>query len=112
MQRLPHDRRCLLRMHASVCAARGCRLGCLPARRSLSNASTVPFAAGLLEGLKAFRATKPFDLALSIGGWAEGSERFSGMAANPAMRKTFIESVIKCQVRTPLLRSGCLVSVT
>ncbi|XP_034252989.1 endochitinase-like [Thrips palmi] len=49
----------------------------------------------LLEGLKALKTTKRFDLALSIGGWAEGSERFSAMAADPAMRRTFIESVIK-----------------
>lgn len=49
----------------------------------------------LLEGLKALKATKTFDLALSIGGWAEGSEHFSAVAADPAMRKTFIGSVIK-----------------
>lgn len=33
-------------------------------------------------------------LGLSIGGWGEGSERFSSMSADPKKRRAFVESVV------------------
>lgn len=32
---------------------------------------------------------------VAIGGWNEGSANYSALAADPAKRKTFIDSVIK-----------------
>jgi len=34
-------------------------------------------------------------VSIAIGGWNEGSEKYSKMAENPTSRATFIESVIK-----------------
>ncbi|MBN9682593.1 MULTISPECIES: glycosyl hydrolase family 18 protein [unclassified Corallococcus] len=62
--------------------------------------------AGLLGGLrelkkKADAANHPLDLAFSIGGWSM-SAYFSPMAADPAQRKVFIDSVIDIFTRFPM----------
>ena len=32
---------------------------------------------------------------IAIGGWNEGSDKYSRMASNPSSRKTFVDSVVK-----------------
>ena len=32
---------------------------------------------------------------IAIGGWNEGSDKYSRMASNPSTRKTFVDSVVK-----------------
>ena len=32
---------------------------------------------------------------IAIGGWNEGSTKYSAMASNPGSRKTFVDSVVR-----------------